>query len=161
MRILLVDDSVRHRRAGKKQLEALDHEVVAVSEYGEARKRAKEGGYDIALLDLLMPAEATTLGPNARIEHVGREIAIGFPLLLSLAGLVGKIAVATDTNHHDHPMSAAVDWFSGDRKLMVNGAVVLIMHAPMIEDGTKNWGKVLERLLANEPYPAVAYDRSA
>ncbi|MBI2052058.1 MAG: response regulator [Candidatus Sungbacteria bacterium] len=151
MKILIVDDSVRHRRAGKKQLEALGHEVVAVSEYGEARKLAKEGGFDIALLDLLMPAEATTLGPDARTEHVGREIAIGFPLLLSLAGLVGKIAVATDTNHHNHPMSAAVDWFLGDRKLVVNGTTVLVMHAPMTEDGTKNWGKVLERLLINEP----------
>ena len=38
MKILLVDDSVRQRRAGKKQLEAFGHEVVAVSEYGEARK---------------------------------------------------------------------------------------------------------------------------
>lgn len=151
MKILLVDDSVRHRRAGKKQLEALGHEVVAVSEYGEARKLAEKGGFDIALLDLLMPAETTTLGPDARTEYVGREIAIGFPLLLSLAGLVGKIAVATDTNHHNHPMSAAVDWFLGDRKLVVNGAVVLIMHAPMIEDGIKNWGKVLERMLVNEP----------
>lgn len=151
MKILIVDDSVRHRRAGKKQLEALGHEVVAVSEYGEARKLAKEGGFDVALLDLLMPAEATTLGPDARTEHVGREIAIGFPLLLSLAGLVGKIAVATDMNHHNHPMSAAVDWFLGDRKLVVDGATVLIMHAPMSEDGTKNWGKVLECLLINEP----------
>lgn len=146
MKVLLVDDNVRHRRAGKKQLEALGYEVIAVSEYGEARRLAKEGGFDIALLDLLMPAETTTLGPDARAEHVGREIAIGFPLLLSLAGLVGKIAVATDMNHHNHPMSAAVDWFSADRKLVVNGATVLIMHAPMCEDGTKNWGKVLARL---------------
>lgn len=150
MKILLVDDSVRHRRAGKKQLEALGHEVVAVSDYGEARKLAKEGEFDVALLDLLMPAEATMLGSDARTEHVGREIAIGFPLLLSLAELVGKIAVATDTNHHGHPMSAAVDWFSGDRKLVVDGATVLIMHAPMCEDGTKNWGEVLERMLVNE-----------
>ncbi|HBU28014.1 TPA: hypothetical protein DEB00_02755 [Candidatus Uhrbacteria bacterium] len=150
MKILLVDDSVRRRRAGKKQLEALGHDVIAVSEYGEARKLAKVGGFDIALLDLLMPAEATTLGPEARTAHIGREIAIGFPLLLSLAGLVGKIAVATDTNHHNHPMSAAVDWFLGDRKLVVNGAVVLIMHAPVCEDG-KNWGNVLERLLGSEP----------
>lgn len=150
MKILLVDDSVRHRRAGKKQLEKIDHEVVAVSEYSEAHRLAEEGRFDIALLDLLMPAETTTLGPDARAEHVGREIAIGFPLLLSLAGWIGKIAVATDMNHHNHPMSAAVDWFSGDRKLVVNCTTVLIMHAPMCEDGTKNWGKVLTRLLLSE-----------
>lgn len=151
MKILLVDDSVRHRRSGKKQLEAIGHEVTAVSEYGEARKLAKDGEFDVALLDLLMPAEATTLGPDARTAYVGREVSIGFPLLLSMAGLVDKIAVATDTNHHDHPMSAAVDWFLGDRKLVVNDSIILIMHAPMNEDGTKNWGKVLERLLVHEP----------
>ena len=66
MKILLVDDSLKHRRSGKSQLEARGHEVVAVSEYGEARELVKEGGFDIALLDLLMPAEATTLGPEAR-----------------------------------------------------------------------------------------------
>ena len=153
MKILLVDDSVRQRRAGKKQLEALGHEVTVVSEYGEARKLASESVFDAALLDLLMPAEATMLGPDARAEHVGREVAIGFPLALSLAGLVTKIAVATDTNHHNHPMSAAVDWFLGDRRLVVDGATVLIMHAPMSEDGNKNWAKVLERLLVvSKPY---------
>lgn len=150
MKILLVDDNVRHRRAGKRQLESLGHEVVVTSEYGEARKLALEGGFEIALLDLLMPAEATTLGSEARAEHVGREIAIGFPLILSLAGHVEKIAVATDMNHHNHPMSAAVDWFPGNRKLVVNGTAVLVMHAPMNVDGTKDWSQVLERLFAVE-----------
>ncbi len=148
MKILLVDDSSKHRRSGKNQLEARGHEVVAVSEYGEARELVKEGGFDIALLDLLMPAEATTLGPEARVEHVGREIAIGFPLILSMAGQVGWIAVAPDMNHHNHPMSAAVDWFMGDLSLVVNGTIVLVMHSPMNHDGTKNWALVLERLLA-------------
>lgn len=147
MKILLVDDNVRQRRAGKKQLEALGHEVVVTCEYGEARQLVNEGNFDVALLDLLMPAEGTTLGPDARAEHLGREIAIGFPLLLSLAGQVRSIAVATDTNHHQHPMSAAVDWFHSQQRLVVNGTSVSIMHAPMNADGTKNWSEVLERLL--------------
>ena len=150
MKILLVDDSVRHRRAGKRQLEALGHEVTAVCEYGEARKLARDESFDVALIDLLMPAEATTLGPEARVDHVGREIAIGFPLLLSLAGSVKKIAVATDTNHHNHPMSAAVDWFGRDQPLVVNGSTVLIMHAPLCDDGKKNWEKALELLLDSQ-----------
>ncbi len=147
MKILIVDDSPKHRRAGKKQLVALGHEVVTVSSYGKARELVEEGGFDVALLDLLMLAEPTTLGTDARVEHVGREIAIGFPLLLSLAGRVGQIAVATDMNHHDHPMSAAVDWFYGEPKLQVNDSTVMIMHAPMNDDKTKNWGKVLETLV--------------
>ena len=148
MKILLVDDAVSNRRAGKSQLTALGHEVVVTSEYGEARALACKGGFDIALLDLLMPAEATTLGTKARAEFLGCEIAIGFPLILSMAGNVGRIAVATDMNHHNHPMSAAVDWFMGVQKLVVNGSHVLILHAPICEDGCKNWTKVLDQLMA-------------
>jgi len=97
-----------------------------------------------------MPAESTTLGAEACAEHLGREIAIGFPLVLALAGSVERIAVATDMNHHNHPMSAAVDWFHGDRKLVVNGTAVLIMHSPMTADGAKDWSRVLEQIMAAE-----------
>ena len=148
MRVLLVDDNLRHRRAGTRQLETLGHEVIALCDYGEARKRAGAESFDVALIDLLMPAEPTTLGAEARKEFVGHEIAVGFPLILKLTHLgIKKVAVATDTNHHDHPMSAIVDWFHSDA-LEVNGAKVLIMHAPMCEDGAKDWGKVLAHLIA-------------
>ena len=147
MRILLLDDNLRHRRAGARQLEALGHEVVALCDYGEARERAKTEPFDVALIDLLMPAEPTMLGEEARKEFVGREIAIGFPLVLELSRLgIGKIAVATDTNHHNHPMSAVVDWFRG-AALSVDGAKVAIMHAPMRDDGAKDWGKILAQII--------------
>ena len=148
MRILLLDDNLRHRRAGMRQLEALGHEVVAFCDYGEAREQAKTEKFDVALIDLLMPAEPTTLGDRARKEFVGREIAIGFPLVLELSRLgIKRIAVATDMNHHNHPMSAVVDWFHSV-KLMVNGAEVSIMHAPMRDDA-KDWGEVLWNLMAD------------
>ncbi len=142
MKILLLDDNPRHRRAGMKQLESLGHTVVALCDYGEARKRAKEEKFDIAIIDLLMPAEPTTLGPQALKEFIGKEIAIGFPLVLELSSNIKMIAVATDTNHHDHPMSAVVDWFSG-RSLEVNGAMVSIMHSPMSADDAKDYKKIL------------------
>jgi CheY-like chemotaxis protein len=146
MRILLLDDNLRHRRAGTKQLEALGHDVVALCDYGEARQLAKEENFDVALVDLLMPAEPTTLGREACKEFIGREIAIGFPMVLELSRSgIKKIAVATDTNHHDHPMSAVVDWFRLG-VLEVNGAKVLIRHAPMCE-GAKDWGRVLADLM--------------
>lgn len=142
MKILLLDDSPKHRRAGVKQLEALGHEVVALCDYTEAQNRAKEG-FDVALIDLLMPAEPTMLGDEACKEFVGREIAIGFPLVLEFSRLgIKRIAVATDTNHHNHPMSAVVDWFNG-RDLEVNGARVCIMHAPLTADGAKDWAGIL------------------
>ena len=147
MKILLVDDSVKHRRAGKRQLEALGHEVVALCDYTEAREEAKKGGFDVALIDLLMPAEPQTLGVEAVKEFVGTEIAIGFPMAISLAILgIGKIAVVTDTNHHNHPMSAAVDWFQG--KVQIAGASVIITHAYLNSDGAKDWEAALKSLTA-------------
>lgn len=147
MRVLLIDDNLRHRRSGTKQLEALGHDVVALCDYGEARQTAEKEHFDAALIDLLMPAEPTTLGQEACKEFVGREIAIGFPLALELSRRgIPQIAVATDTNHHAHPMSAAVDWFHGTA-LEVNGAKVRIMHAPLSADGTKNFEAILKALL--------------
>ena len=149
MKILLADDSARHRRAGARDLTALGHEVVAVSTYGEARQRVQRESFDVALLDLLMPAEPTTLSTKAVQEHVGRLIGVGFLLLLELSAYgIPKLAVATDAGHHDHPMSAIVDWFIGAR-LDVNGARALIMYAPMCVDGVKNWVEVLNRLIAD------------
>jgi hypothetical protein len=146
MKILLVDDSPKHRRAGVSQLEALGHEVVALSDYTEARKRARSGEFDVALLDLLMPAETTTLGPDAIAKYVGEEIGVGFPLALSLALMgVRLIGVATDMNHHNHPMSAIVDWFP--HQLTVNQSCVLFKHARLNDDGSKDWGRLLQQLL--------------
>jgi CheY-like chemotaxis protein len=146
MKILVVDDTLRHRRAARAQLEALGHEVILTSDYTEARALAKRHVFDAVLLDLLMPAEGATLGTAAREKYFGVETGIGFPLVLDLSRYVKQMVLATDTNHHDHPLSAAVDWFIGP-PLSVNGARVLIMHAPMTE-GVKNWAEMLERLLA-------------
>ena len=144
MRILLVDDTLAHRRAGKRQLEALGHEVVALCDYTEAERMVETERFDAALIDLLMPAEPLTLGPDAVAKYVGVEIDVGFALMLALtmAG-IPLVAVATDTNHHAHPASAMVDWFY--KPMTINGARVLIMHAPMCEDQTKDWGEILRR----------------
>jgi CheY-like chemotaxis protein len=149
MRILLVDDNIRHRRAGVQQLEALGHEVIAFCGYEEARATAmKDKSFRVALIDLLMPAEPFMLGPDALEKYVGVEIGIGFPLALELARLgIPKIAIATDASHHAHPMSAVVDWFEGG-VWNINATTLHIMRAPMTQDGPKNWAKILERLLA-------------
>lgn len=147
MKILLVDDSLRHRRAGIAQLQALGHEVTAMSSYIDAIREVSMQQFDAALIDLLMPAESQTLGTVGIEKYLGVEIGVGYPLAINLATLgVPRIACATDTNHHDHPLSAAVDWLS-HKSLTINGAVVKFMHAPMQEDA-KNWGEVLSRLMA-------------
>lgn len=143
MRILLVDDSPRHRRAGQSQLEGVGHEVVALSSYAEARHRAQQEQFDVALVDLLMPAEEMTLGSEG-LKHLGEQIGVGYALALDLPhGNVGAVVVATDTNHHNHPLSAIVDWFHS-KPLNVNGKLVRIIHARLKEDGTKDWLSALQ-----------------
>ncbi|MFA6429157.1 MAG: response regulator [Patescibacteria group bacterium] len=150
LHILVVDDSPKHRRAAQSQLAGPDREVVALADYVEAWERAQAERFDVALLDLLMPAEGLMLGDQGRQEHLGREIGVGFPLVLAM-GLcdIPLIGMITDTNHHAHPMSALVDWFAdGRRPLRVNNSAVLICHAHLRADGTKDWLRAYQALVA-------------
>ena|SRR3989344_5470066 len=145
MKILLVDDSRKHRQVGVDDLIALGHEVTSLGDYAEAAKLLYRQKFDAALLDLLMPAEPMMLGDRG-LEHLGQPIPVGFPLSILAANEgVPLVAVATDTNHHDHPASAIVDWF--DKQFVVGGSKVMWMHAPLRADGAKDWAEVLNRLL--------------
>ncbi len=149
MKILLVDDSRKHREAGVADLSALGHEVTALRSYSDVAKVIRTQQFDVALLDLLMPSEPMTLG-GAGLEHLGEPFSVGYPLAVYLASVGVKfVAVATDTNHHHHPASAMMDWLSGE-VLNMNGSAVMFMHAPMKDVGhnrVKDWSLVLSRLL--------------
>ena len=143
--ILLVDDSPDHRSFGEDQLED-EHQVTTLSGYWDAVQRVQgKSEFDVALLDLLMPAETNKLGGKG-MQHLGSEIDVGTKLSVKRALMgIPRIAVATDTGHHDHPVSAMVDWFG--EPFSVGGSTLLWMHAPMIE-GKKNWREILNRLMA-------------
>lgn len=143
MRILLLDDSPKHRRAGVAQLQALGHEVVQFSSYWDAHEAVRGGQkFDVALLDMLMPAESNTLGSDGQTKWLGVEMDFGIGTAFELARLgVPLVAVATDSNHHSHPASAMVDWFDGE-PFRVNEALVVIMHSPM-QGEVKDWARVL------------------
>jgi CheY-like chemotaxis protein len=126
----------------------LGHEVVQFSSYWEAREAVRSGQkFDAALLDMLMPAEAHTLGTDGQTKWLGVEMDFGTVTAFELARLgVKLVAVATDSNHHSHPASAMVDWFDKEH-FWVNQALVIIMHSPMRDDGTKDWAEVLRILI--------------
>lgn len=98
--------------------------------------------FDVVFCDLLMPASEMTMGPNGR-GYIGQEMPVGFALAL-MASLHGAkyVAVVTDTNHHDHPASAAIDAFASrcpdeddssgvPPRFIINGAKVGYYHSPM------------------------------
>lgn len=148
MKILLVDDSRKHREAGVADLTALGHEVVALGNYSDVAKTIREQQFDVALLDLLMPSEPMMLGGEG-LSHLGEPFAVGYPLAVYLARKgIHHVAVATDANHHNHPASAMMDWLSGE-SVSVNGGSVTFMHAPMKQVGdkeVKDWPVVLRRI---------------
>lgn len=150
MKILLVDDSRKHRDAGVTDLTALGHEVVTLKNYADVRDVVREQKFDAALIDLLMPSEPMTLGGEG-LEHLGEPFAVGYPLAVYLATKdIRYVAVATDTNHHNHPASAIMDWLSGE-SISINGCSVTLMHSPMKTVGekqVKDWPSVLKRVIA-------------
>ena len=152
MKILLVDDNKKHRTAGLTDLMALGHEVIVLRDYSDVRMVVRQERFDVALLDLLMPAEGMTLGGEG-LSHLGQPLAVGYPLAVLLAAEgVRYVAVATDTNHHNHPASALMDWMSGT-EFNVNGNRVRFMHSPVknVDDvWVKDWPKILKILLGEE-----------
>lgn len=147
MKILLLDDSLQNRQAGKKQLEKLGHEVVLTNGYGQAIRKVRKESFDVALIDLMLPAELDTLNKKAIRKYFGIDIPIGFPMIFYLVKHgIRLIALATDINHHDHPISASIDWIRG-RIFSINDCKVMILHAKKFEDGTKDWEWVLNTLM--------------
>ncbi|MDO8482411.1 MAG: response regulator [bacterium] len=120
LRILVVDDSEVNRKAAQDQL-GKDNTLIVVGTYEEAQKllgggyvegewKESEETFDMALVDLLLPASDQQQSSR---EHVGKEMPIGiFLALLAAKQGVKHIAVFTDSNHHSHPASACFDIFN-------------------------------------------------
>lgn len=153
MKILLIDDTIRHRRAGKQQLTALGHEVRSFGTYSEARHAVDSGEtFDVALIDLNMPAEVDPWGAGFPKDYLGQSVAVGYPLALSLSLLgIPRVALSSDGGHHANPSNAMLDWLKG-RLLEVNGRKIIYLEAPMTQDAVgeavKDWSTVLEKILS-------------
>ena len=149
MNILVVDDNHQHLIATSSLSEK--HHVTVTDSYERATEIINFGDVDVLLTDLLMPAEAGKLGPTG-MNYLGHEIPIGLVLAIRAAQTgIKYVAVVTDTNHHDHPMSAAVDWISyqdqkGQSHFFIEKTKTIVTHAPM-KDGVKDWDVVLAMLL--------------
>lgn len=160
MRILVIEDSVKHQDAARETM--LDHELTIASTYDEAVELLTEYGpedrelirrhslpkgetiplpFDVVLIDMMMPMGGReTLAPG--IYHPTDQVPYGFVLALRAAARGAKyVAMVTDTNHHQSAMSAALDLISGAYyregcrpNFEINGAKVMFVHAPFLED---------------------------
>ncbi len=161
MKILVIDDKAIHRHAAHAQL--ADHELTIVGTYDDAvyalsHWKAGEivvGGFDVVLVDLMLPASRRTMGPEG-MKFVGQEMPVGtFLVLLAMKLGIKYVGLLTDTNHHNHPASACIDDLfdigRGIKPHDFGGSTVLCTSYPGLikEDGSKDWHKLLEYLLPN------------
>lgn len=118
--------------------------------YWNARQEAQAKSviplpFEAVLVDMMMPMSFEKLGPSAVCTR-GEQVPYGFVLALKAAERGAKfVAMVTDTNHHNSPMSAALDYL-GDAyyrdgfkpNFEINGARVMFVHAPFVEDVVKD-----------------------
>lgn len=145
MKILVVEDTPKHQQAAAETL--VGHDLTVVGCYREAVDLLSMGEFEVVLLDLMIEVQSPfpALGPNGD-QYIGLEMPLGFPLALLAAEKGAKfVAVVTDANHHDHPMSSSLDpiggpyWYEGRMtpNFVINGAKALFAHTPFLVRGNK------------------------
>lgn len=148
MKILVVDDKKENREAAMAQLKEHNLTVVGSQEEAEKLLNKENHGFEVVLLDLLMPAGKRALSKNL----IGIESDSGVYLAL-LAAVNGAkyVGVLTDASHHNHPSSACIDLLMAhpwelkeikvaDSKLFLSNDMELVKSSCK-EDLTKNCDK--------------------
>lgn len=146
--VLVFDDNETHGNAAWQQL--ADYNVVVVDNYDRAEELILAGGFDYILLDLLVPASRSMQGTKG-LQYVGQEMPMT-PILAFLAlcqdvNVTPKgVAILTDSGHHDHPASAALDRLG--KVVTLNDTKVLLTNShSFVSGGVKQWDELLKRLL--------------
>jgi CheY-like chemotaxis protein len=136
MRILVIEDTPKHQTSAKAGLAG--HKLTVATGYEEAMKILESEKFDVVLTDLQMPMSSRTLSSKA--FKLGQLVPYGLLLKDEAAHQGAKyVAVVTDLGHHDDWVSAAFDHFGYSVK--IDGAKVLMMHAPMKQDESGEWVK--------------------
>ncbi len=142
LRILVIDDTPRHLESAFLGLGA--YNLAAVNGYEDAMNVLALEKFDVVLIDLHLPMSSKTMGDKFKL---GELVPYRVLLMLEAARNGAKhVAVVTDLSHHDDPFSAAFDHYSR-YPVKIENAKVVMMHAPMNQDGSKDWVTALDRLM--------------
>jgi len=137
MKILVVEDNAIHQEAARAQL-SKGNDLTVVDKYEEAEKLIQDMSFDAVLVDLMLPASGRALRPEAKNLFAGKEMPIGIFLALLAAKNGAKfIAVLSDSSHHDHPASAALDFFNQEG--CENPTIMMVGEAKMILTNNQSW----------------------
>lgn len=172
MDILVFDDNAIHRRAAQAILKG--HNLTVVGTYDEAQQAIRTTKFDVVMTDLLVPVPDNLCHTTKAKAFAGQEMPLGTTIaLLALAFGTKMVAVVTDSDHHSHPASAALDAFArygfpvGDAKVLcLNAEACRYLDAETYEDAgdrregvvwAKAWDRALDKLLEpveqREPKP--------
>ncbi len=152
LNILLVEDTEKHQDSAKEQFK--DHALTIAKSYEEGKKYLETASiqrrYHVLLTALMMPKGGSETMGSEEMKNI-------FDLLFHAAKRrIPYLGIVTDINHHDHPISAAIDpiseayWREPDSEsslYRINESKLGIFHAHFTENGRKDWNKVLEVLL--------------
>ena len=152
--ILVIEDTEKHVDSAREQFK--EHKLVLARSYEEGRSALESGyHYNVLLTDLMMPKGGREIMGPEGMKYIFDLLPFGFPLAFLAAKIqIPYIGIVTDVNHHDHPISAAIDPISGaywressEYLYQINDSKLGIFHAPFTDDNRKDWNKVLEVLL--------------
>jgi CheY-like chemotaxis protein len=145
-RILVIDDTPKHIASARTGLAG--HYLSVATGYEEAMQILGLGKekFDVVLTDLHLPMSSATLSDTA--FRLGELVPYGILLMVEAARQGAKfVAVVTDLNHHSDAFSAVFNHYSRF-PVTIEGAKVMMMHAPMTADGSKDWARALDLLTA-------------
>lgn len=130
MKILIVDDESRNRKAVMEQL-GKKHKVATASSSYEMRKLIEHGEkYDVLMTDLMMPGD----------EKEGMIPAGLACALLAMQHNIPEIYILSETNHHAYSLIYLLEDIS--KAGLIN--VFCGMYSPDHQSrDVKNWGRLL------------------
>ena len=97
--------------------------------------------FEVVLTDMMLPMSRKTLGP--RVYKPDEQVPYGFTIALKATLRGAKfVAMLTDSNHHEGPLSAALDHLGEAYypsqgfvpNFSINGARVMFVHTPFCRD---------------------------
>jgi len=145
LKILVVEDSHKHREAAKKQLAG--HNVEIVVNFDDAVNVLTTRGheFDVVLTDMLMPKGGTSCMGEKGMEHLFVQAGYGFAIAwVAVSNGISHVAILSDASHHDHPMSWAMDFLR--TPITKGGIEVIFSNNCLIKTGVKNWIGMLNSL---------------
>ena len=149
MKILVIEDNPIHQEAARTQLVA--HEVTIIKSYIEysSKFHGWVPGYGYGNASLSLSSFDVVLTDMKLLSYDDRkesEADTGFIIAMdALSKKVKLVAILTDANHHQDPMSKAIDSLA--YSFSTGNTHVCITNGSIKNNGEKNWKEVLDHLV--------------